>query len=121
DVLPAIIEYDNDMLKQIQDCQTMSSDNSDPEDKPTSARKQKKKVSKKDGRIQELMIAKNPNNPYPIYKMMKHSENFSKKHLIYAYERLSNADARLKSSLQASHKIILEETILAICRKSEIN
>lgn len=116
-VLPSIVEYDTAMLKQIQDCQPVSSDNPAPDTKPSSTSKKKKKTSKNDGRGHEWMIARNPKNPYPIYKMVKHSDNFSKQHLIYAYERLSEADARLKSSPPSSHKLILEDTILAICQK----
>ncbi|MBW2178870.1 MAG: hypothetical protein JRG81_00620 [Deltaproteobacteria bacterium] len=118
DVMPAIVEYDNHMLKQIQDCQPMPSKPSHSDNKPSSGGKKKKKTSKKDLGIQDLIVAKNPNNPYPIYKMIKHSENFTKQHLISAYERLGDTDARLKSSPPAGHKLILEETILAICQRS---
>jgi len=116
DVMPTIVEYDNHMIKQIQDCQPIPSKPSPSDNKPAPGAKKKKKMPKKDRGIQDLMVAKNPNNPYPIYKMIKHSENFTKQHLMDAYERLGDADVRLKSSPPASHTLILEETILNICQ-----
>jgi DNA polymerase-3 subunit delta len=115
-ILPAIVEYDNHMMQQIQDCQLISSDLSHSDSGPSSGNRKKQKTSKKDRQIKDLMIASNPNNPYPIYKMICHSENFTKQHLIRVYEMLGDTDARLKSSPPASYKLILEETILNICQ-----
>lgn len=64
----------------------------------------------------DIIIAKNPNNPYPIYQMFIRSETFSKKELFKAFEILNQADVRLKTTGQ-SPRFILEEVVLNICRK----
>lgn len=116
DVMPAIIEYDKYFLSQIQDNQLMFAHASDQDKNPPSESKKQPKRPKKNQIAEDLMIAKNPNNPFPIYKLMIHSENFSTNHLIFAYERLKEVDGRLKSSPPANHKLILEEAVLSICR-----
>ena len=74
-----------------------------------------KKKAKKGKTATDLIIAKNPKNPYPIYQMMIKSDNFAKETLYSAHELLSGADRRLKSTGQ-SPKLILEEVIINICQ-----
>lgn len=66
--------------------------------------------------ITDLLIAKTPKSPYPVYMMLKQSENFTKKELIHALESLSEADLRLKSTGQ-NPKLILEGAVFKILRK----
>lgn len=119
EVMPTIIEYDKLFLSQIQDNQMMLSQPSSQDNKRPSKSKKQQKASKKNKTDEDLMIAKNPNNPYPIYKILKNSENFSINHLIRTYERLNDVDVRLKSSPPSNHKLILEEAVLSICQKNE--
>jgi len=63
----------------------------------------------------DLLIAKNPNNPYPIYLLLKKSERFSKKELINAFETLNTADTQLKSGGQ-NPRLVLEKVVLEICK-----
>ncbi len=74
--------------------------------------KGKKKKSKT---TTDLLIAKNPKNPYPIYLLLKKSDRFSKDELIGAVEVLGETDKKLKSSAQ-SPKLVLEKAILSICK-----
>jgi len=73
-------------------------------------RKKKKKPTPTD-----LVIAKNSQNPYPVYQMLLKSEKFTTHELIASFEKLSEADLRLKSTRQ-SQKLVLEQAILGICR-----
>jgi DNA polymerase-3 subunit delta len=63
----------------------------------------------------DLLIAKNPKNPYPIYLLLKKSDGFSKDKLISAVEVLAEADKKLKTSAQ-SPKLVLEKAILSVCK-----
>ena len=76
---------------------------------------QKKKRSKKTPKTNtDLLVSRQPQNPYPIFKMLLKSEKFTTEELIDILEALSRADYRLKSSRQ-SPKLILEEAIFRIC------
>jgi DNA polymerase III delta subunit len=81
-------------------------------DKPRSEKVRKKKNKPA---ATDLVIAKNSQNPYPVYQMLLKSEKFTTNELIAAFEKLSDADLRLKSTRQ-SQKLVLERAILGICR-----
>lgn len=66
--------------------------------------------------ITDLLIVKTPKSPYPVYKMLQQSENFTKKELIHALDSLREADLRLKSTGQ-NPKLILEGAVFKILRK----
>jgi len=63
----------------------------------------------------DLLAARQPKNPFPIYQMLKKSENFKKSELVRCFDILSTADIMLKSTAQ-NPKLILEDAILSICR-----
>jgi DNA polymerase-3 subunit delta len=98
-VMPAIKEYDKDLLTRLKDWESMLSKN-------VNAAKKKPAV--------DLLIAQNPNNPYPVYQMLLRSERFKTNELIEDLKRLSEADLRLKST-GGNPKIILEKVIFHIC------
>lgn len=106
-VMPAIQEHDRALLDQIK-----SWENQEADDQSTT----KKAKKKKDTWMSDLMIVKNPNSPIPVYKLLQNSERFTKDEIIAAFEILSEADKRLKSTGQ-NPKIILEQAIIRICRK----
>jgi len=109
-VIPAIVEYDKDLLDHLSDWQQMlEEDASKPQPGARAKGKKKKKKIATD-----LMIAKNPKNAYPIYLLLKKSERFSKADLINAIETLHAADKKLKSGGQAA-RLVLEKVILGIC------
>ena len=64
--------------------------------------------------VSDLMIAKNPNNPYPVFQQFLRSRNYSKKELLSAFVALSHADIKLKTTGQKP-VTVLEEVIFSIC------
>jgi DNA polymerase-3 subunit delta len=79
---------------------------------------EKKKGKKKAKALKvptDILSAPNPKNPYPIYLTLKKADNFKMEELTELYAHLANTDIRLKRSAQ-DPKIVLEETILKICR-----
>jgi DNA polymerase-3 subunit delta len=110
-VIPAIVEYDRNLLDHLSGWQTMLEDEI-PARQTGSRTKSKKKKSKL---TTDLVIAKNPKNAYPIYQLLKKSERFSKEDLINAFETLNAADRKLKTGGPAA-RLVLEKAILEICR-----
>jgi DNA polymerase-3 subunit delta len=111
-VLPAVVAYDDRLREKAAQWKTALS--SRPEG---GGQTSKKKKGKKKSRSTDLIIAKNPGNPFPVYKMMQKSSNFSMRELIDIHAVLVEADARLKST-GSDPKIILENMILSICRST---
>jgi DNA polymerase-3 subunit delta len=110
-VIPAIVEYDRNLLDHLGGWQTML-DEERPVPKTGTRTKSKKKKSKL---TTDLLIAKNPKNAYPIYLLLKKSERFSKEDLIQAFETLNAADKKLKTG-GPDARLVLEKVILGICR-----
>jgi len=98
-VMPAIKEYDNDLLSLLEDWESMLSKN-------VKANKSKPAT--------DLLVMQNPNNPYPVYQMLLGSEKFTTNELIEDLKSLSEADLRFKS-IGGDPKIILEKVIFHIC------
>ncbi len=73
------------------------------------------KGKKKAGPVSDLVIAKNPRSPYPVYLLLKNSEKFTLKALLDAMRYLSAADIKLKSTGQ-NPKLIMEDLLFKICR-----
>ena len=112
-VMPAIAEYDRQLLEHLEDRQATLARESELPAIGSPAKKTRKKNVKAGT---DLLIAKNPNNPYPIYLLFKKSERFKKEELIKAFETLNTADKQLKSGNQ-NPKLVLEKVILSICRR----
>jgi DNA polymerase-3 subunit delta len=109
-VIPAIKKYDKKNEDQVKSWQEDLSTHTGDEGPKTPKRSSRKKSA-----VTELVIAKNPQNPYPIYLMFKKSDTFTADQLFRALESLNRADLRIKTSGQ-DKKLILEEAILKICR-----
>jgi DNA polymerase-3 subunit delta len=62
----------------------------------------------------DLLIAPNPNNAYPVYKLMQKAVTFHTEELQEALKILNRADGYLKSSGQPSRAIMID-AILKIC------
>ena len=110
-VMPAIVEYDRDLLEHLSDRQVMP-------DAPFQSRKAGAPVKSKKKKRKpktDLLIAKNPKNSYPIYLLLKKTERFSKEELLNAFQILNGADRRLKTGGQ-KQRLVLEQVILGICR-----
>jgi DNA polymerase-3 subunit delta len=109
-VIPDAVAYDRELLDQLDSWQTMLNEKADPQNSGAPA---KKKKSKPDT---DLLIAKNPNNAYPIFQLFKKSERYTKEELLEAVKTLNKADKQLKSSGQ-NPKLVLENVIISICTK----
>jgi DNA polymerase-3 subunit delta len=109
-VMPALQSYDKSMLDQLDAWNTALVTKSDGEDKKKGKRQRKVNT--------DLLIAKNPKNPYPVFLLLKRSQVYSTEELLRALQCLSRADIRLKSTGQ-SPKLILENTIFCMCSKEE--
>ena len=116
-MLPSIIEYDRNLLSKIQSWEQMFNEESIKND----LKKNKgEKLSSKKGKnktVHDLLIVKNPNNTFPIYKMLQQSEKFTKKELGSFFPLFGDADKRLKTTGQ-NPKLILEDVVIKICRKA---
>ncbi len=64
----------------------------------------------------DLLLAPNPRNPYPVFQNFLKSENFSLDELTAALSALADLDFRLKSS-GIDAKTGIENFIMALCRK----
>jgi DNA polymerase-3 subunit delta len=115
-IMPALQDYDRDFLNQLEKWNSvlLSDDNQDDH-------KQKKKGKKSSGQAAvDLIVVKNPNNPYPVYQLLLKSEMFTTEELISAMDFLSKTDLRLKSTGQ-NPKFLLEEAIFFICGQKRMN
>jgi DNA polymerase-3 subunit delta len=110
-IMPAIVEYDRKLMDQLDRWQYML--NAEIIAPKTGSPKKSKKAKNKAST--DLLIAKNPKNPYPIYLLLKKSDGFSQEKLISDAGVLAEADKKLKTSSQ-SPKLVLEKAILSICR-----
>jgi DNA polymerase-3 subunit delta len=109
-VVPAMGDYDRDLLDRLENWQGMLAEDVDLK-APVSG--QKKKTRKKT-LSPDLMIAGNPKNAYPIFQLFKKARGFTKDELVNAVGLLHEADRQFKSGAE-SPKLILEKVILEIC------
>ena len=77
----------------------------------------------KDGRrrkapTSDLLLAKASRSPYPLYQLFRKADRFRPEELADAMGRLAEVDQLLKSSGK-NPRLVLESTILAICRPAE--
>ena len=97
--LPAIKEFDATMLEQIEN------QFSGPAPGP-----KRKKIRT------DLVLAKNPKSPYPVFLLLQKSEGFSRRELADTLIRLHRADLSLKTS--AIHpRMLIEKIIFDFCRR----
>ena len=110
-VMPAVQSYDQDILNQLKEWDDLLSKDVGL----NQSRSKKSKKKKTTSATADLVIAKNPQNPYPVYQMLLKSEKFTTHDLIVALEKLSEADLRLKSTGQ-NQKLVLERVVFRLCR-----
>ena len=109
--MPAIGEYEKNLLDSIESWDRFFADEANEE---KSESKKKKPVKKKIKVSSDLFIAKNARSPYPVYQLFKKAEKFRKEELFFCYEELKKADLELKSSGR-DPKLILVNVIFQIC------
>ncbi|MGB7918639.1 MAG: hypothetical protein WCF40_01145 [Desulfobacterales bacterium] len=112
-VMPVVQQFDAELVDRKQHWQgQLSGANRDQNPSPPKKGGEKKKAAT------DLSIVKNPNNPYPVYQLFLSAENYTKQELVQAFEHLSRADLRIKSSGD-NRRLILEEVILGICKRPQ--
>ncbi len=80
---------------------------------PCSDKKTKKK--KKTPSSTDLILAKNPQSPYPVYLLIHRAGRFTTPQLSNALEILKQADKNLKTT-GSSPRLILEKAVIEICK-----
>jgi len=78
----------------------------DPGGKPA---KRKKKPSS------DLVLARNPKSPFPVFQTLKKADNFSLEELTAAVGSLSQTDLAMKSTGQ-DPRLLLEALLIGLCR-----
>ena len=73
-----------------------------------------KQIDNKNKPSTDLLIAPNPKNTFPIFKLFEKSDNFSLNELIQSLINLSELDFKLKSS-KGDSIILIQELIIKIC------
>ena len=106
-VMPLIQNYDTDLKEQLADWDRSLAGDEDAANEP------KKRQAGTD-----LLIAPNPNNAYPVYKLMQKAMTFHAAELLEALKALGRADEYLKSSGQPPRSILVD-AILNIFSKLE--
>lgn len=71
-------------------------------------------AKKKKPNFNDLLLAPNPKNPYPVYQIFQKSEKFSLKELQDMIAFLSDLDLRLKSS-SFEVNVVIEHFIINVC------
>ncbi|MEJ2100893.1 MAG: hypothetical protein P8X68_13060 [Desulfobacterales bacterium] len=101
--------YDQSLLKMLEEWEysNLNSVDSDAVSKQGRAKK-KRKIST------DLLLARNPKNAYPVFQLLKKSEQYSTTELIAAIGYLNEIDMQLKTASQ-NPKLALERLILRIC------
>ena len=105
-IMPSIVAYDRSLLETLEDWE--DSGRQTLRDDPA-------KTDKKTKIKTDLLLARNPNNAYPVYQLLKKSERYSKTDLIETFSYLNEADRQLKISAQ-NPKLILQRLIFRICK-----
>jgi DNA polymerase-3 subunit delta len=78
---------------------------------PLAEGKKRKKAATSD-----LVLAKNPKSPFPVFQTLKKADNFSIEALTSAMIDLSQTDLRMKSTGQ-DPRILLETFLIGLCRR----
>jgi DNA polymerase-3 subunit delta len=108
-IIPSVVAHDRFLLETLEDWQN-SNLNSAQSDTVSGQGKAKKK-----NRIDtDLLLARNPKNAYPVFQLLKKSEQYSRAELVAAFGYLNEVDVQLKTTNQ-NPKIALERLILRIC------
>ena len=79
---------------------------------PSVEGKKRKKAATSD-----LILAKNPKSPFPVFKTLKKADNFSMEALTSAMVDLSQIDVRMKSTGQDA-RMLLESFLINLCRRA---
>ena len=99
-IMPLVKQHDEALRKELADWQAL-----------VSVKKKGNKKAKKNST--DILIAPNPNNPYPVYKLFQKAQGIALDRMKASMGLLGEADSMLKSSRQPS-EVILEWTVIRI-------
>ena len=112
-IMPYIKEYDLKNQKAVEQREARLAESGAGDGSADSGKKGPKKEKKK--AETDLILAKNPNSPYPVYLLVVNAGRYSLSELYSAVEMTYKADIRLKSTGEIP-KLVLEDLILHVCR-----
>jgi len=107
-IMPLVVQHDEATARQVQTHQMAYKGGRDSENEA----KTNPKITT------ELIIAKNPNNPYPVYHQFLRAENYTTDELCSAFDHLRQADVKMKTTGLPPGRV-LEELVLKICIKKD--
>lgn len=115
-ILPYIREYDLKNQRNLEAREALLTEAVTDISRSVSAIGEKKAKKDKKGKTEtDLILARNPNSPYPVYLLLVNSGRYDLNDLYTAVEMTYKADMRLKSSGE-SPRLVLDDLILRICR-----
>ncbi len=114
-IIPLIKEHDQALLNRFAEWEK----NFSPEEDDDPSEKKKKKKPAKAKISSDLVIAKNPGNPYPVYQIFRKSDNFTKDELLADLVFINKSDLRMKSG--ENPKLVLEDTVFFVCINKSIS
>lgn len=106
-IMPAVVKFDRRLLARLEqwDTQLKGDDIGTPE------KKKKKKAPKP---ATDLMLARNPNNAYPVFLILKKAGRFSMDDLLGFVALIAEADRALKTGAR-NPRLTLESLAMKIC------
>lgn len=107
-VLPLVQTYDQALATQIAQWSQTLTANDAPTDKGKHRRKPPSLQS-------DLVLAKNPQNAYPVYQLLLKADKFSLTDLLSCLEKIQETDMRLKGS-RLNPALVIEDLVIGICR-----
>jgi len=114
-ILPALQAHDAMLIARIGEWETRLRSATESDRPPDKKKKKSAPAEKKSTQpATDLLLAKLPASPYPLYLLMQKSDRFSSSELIQAIIGLDQANLSLKSS-GLKPELVLEKMILNIC------
>jgi hypothetical protein len=121
-VMPAVIAYDDDFratLSAWEDALAAPLPGKEKNGRSASTKKGKKKApKKKKPASNQLLLAPNPNSPYPVFKTLENADRFTSTELIQALEKIYATDLRLKTG-EKNPEVVLDGLVMEICRQEQ--
>jgi DNA polymerase-3 subunit delta len=121
-VMPAVAAYDDDfraMLSAWEDALAAPLPGKEKNGRSASTKKGKKKARKKKKPTgNQLLLAPNPNSPYPVFKTIENASRFTLAELVRALEKLYATDLRLKTG-EKNPEVVLDGLVMEICRQEQ--
>ena len=105
-IVPAVTEYDHLLRDRLVDWEAGLAEQK--------TKGKKKSAKTKIGDSSDLLMMKNPKNPYPTYQLLKKSDKFSMAELKAALNAIKDADLLMKSTAQNPRRV-LEDVVFKIC------